>query len=85
MPGFDLRGCPPPGESSGDSTVAAARDPNAKHVDGEIASPGDALNFTIEFENEGEGIAFGVYVTDRLDADLDESTLMLPPGSRLAS
>jgi hypothetical protein len=37
------------------------------------------LNYTIEYENEGEGIAFGVYVTDILDVDLDDSILEIGP------
>ncbi|PKP54460.1 MAG: hypothetical protein CVT90_01165, partial [Candidatus Altiarchaeales archaeon HGW-Altiarchaeales-3] len=32
---------------------------------------------TVEFENEGEGIAFGVYFTDTLDEDLNDSTLQI--------
>ena len=60
------------------SVVATARDPNAKSVTPEFAQPGDTLNFTVEFENEGEGTAYGVYVIDTLDPDLDDSTLTFP-------
>ncbi|MBK8027555.1 MAG: DUF11 domain-containing protein [Chloroflexi bacterium] len=62
------------------TVITVARDPNAKHADRETASPGEIINFTIEFENEGEGIAYGVYVTDTLEEDIDASTLVLPPG-----
>ncbi|MEX1254220.1 MAG: flexitail domain-containing putative surface protein [Dehalococcoidia bacterium] len=60
--------------------IVVASDPNAKHADREFAEHGDTVNFTIEFENEGEGIAFGVNVVDTLDQDLDVSTLLLPEG-----
>lgn len=33
------------------------------------------MNYKIEYANEGEGIAFGVYFTDTLDENLDDSTL----------
>ncbi len=38
-------------------------------------SAGETLKYTIEFENEGQGKAFGVYITDVLDEDLDDSSL----------
>ncbi|UCH90082.1 MAG: PKD domain-containing protein [Thermoplasmata archaeon] len=61
------------------SIVRVARDPNAKYgYEGNIP-PGEKLNYTIEYENEGKGIAFGVYVTDTLDEDLDDSTLKIGP------
>ncbi|MGB9597542.1 MAG: DUF7619 domain-containing protein, partial [Candidatus Poribacteria bacterium] len=42
-------------------------------------SQGQVLNYSIEYENEGEGIAFGVYFTDTLDMGLDDSTLEIGP------
>jgi uncharacterized repeat protein (TIGR01451 family) len=42
--------------------------------------PDDILQYTIEFENEGDGIAFGVFVEDILDPSLDDSTLILSDG-----
>lgn len=41
--------------------------------------PAPSLTYTVEFENEGEGIAFGVYFVDTLDKDLDISTLEIGP------
>jgi hypothetical protein len=38
------------------------------------------VNFTIEFENEGAGSAFGVFVDDNLDLNLEATALVLPPG-----
>ncbi|MCH7810305.1 MAG: hypothetical protein IH863_06975, partial [Chloroflexi bacterium] len=38
---------------------------------------GQAIRYTVEFENEGEGIAFGVFVTDILPPEVDDSTLVL--------
>jgi hypothetical protein len=68
------------GTSTQQTNIAVARDPNAKSVSPSgFTAPGGALNFTVDFENEGEGIAFGVYITDTLDPDIDASTLVLPP------
>ena len=55
------------------------KDPNIKYGPGKNVSPGQRLEYKIEFENEGEGIAFGVYFTDTLDEDLNESTLEIGP------
>jgi uncharacterized repeat protein (TIGR01451 family) len=70
--------------------ITPARDPNMKHgPEGEVAS-GQELNYRIEFENEGEGIAYGVYFTDELSRFLDDSTLKIGPvistisGSKIA-
>jgi len=79
--GFE--GCVPknevPNTGSHTQTVALARDPNRKlGPDGRVL-PGQTLNYMVEYENEGEGIAFGVYFTDTLDQDLDDSTLQIGP------
>lgn len=72
-------------------TITVARDPNVKCGSEGYISQGQTLNYTIEYENEGEGIAFGVYFTDTLDEDLNESTLQIGPvisaenGSLIAS
>jgi uncharacterized repeat protein (TIGR01451 family) len=72
---------PVPSGDSGRSRVVVARDPNAKHVIPQrYALPGQALEFMVEYENEGEGTAYGVYVTDTLDERLDDSTLELVDG-----
>lgn len=55
--------------------VTTAKDPNLKYgPDGDVIL-GQKLNYKIEFENEGSGIAFGVYFTDELSEYLDDSTL----------
>ncbi len=61
------------------SRTTVAHDPNIKYGPSENISPGQRLEYKIEFENEGEGIAFGVYFTDTLDEDLNESTLEIGP------
>jgi uncharacterized repeat protein (TIGR01451 family) len=57
--------------------IAVARDPNAKLVAAGDVIPGQPLEYTVTYENEGEGRAYGVYITDVLSPDLDESTLDL--------
>ena len=60
-------------------TPCFAHDPNEK-TGPEGHYPSDQpLNYTIEYENEGDGSAFGVYVTDILDPGLDESTIEISP------
>lgn len=56
--------------------IRIAKDPNEKLVspEGEVA-PGDRLEYTIKYENEGAGIAYGVYITDTLEEDLNDVTL----------
>jgi len=61
------------------NTIAAACDPNMKYGPEGNVLPGQKLDYRVEFENEGEGIAFGVYFTDTLDSDLDDSTLIIGP------
>ncbi|MDD5772597.1 MAG: PKD domain-containing protein [bacterium] len=56
-----------------------ARDPNIKYGPEGNVSAGQTLNYKVQFENVGEGIAFGVYFTDVLDEDLDDSTLEIGP------
>ncbi len=65
--------------SSTESQIAVARDPNVKYGPEGYVSPGETLTYNVECENEGEGIAFGVYFTDTLDEDLDDSTLEIGP------
>jgi uncharacterized repeat protein (TIGR01451 family) len=61
------------------SEIRVARDPNIKYGPEENVLPGQKLDYKVEYENEGEGIAFGVYFTDTLDEDLDDSTLEIGP------
>jgi hypothetical protein len=37
------------------------------------------LEYRVEFENEGEGDAYGVYFTDILDEDLNDASLIISP------
>jgi len=58
----------------------AAKDPNAKYgAEGDVF-PGQPMTYTITFENEGAGDAFGVFVVDKLGEHLDTSTLTIYGG-----
>lgn len=60
------------------SIAFVARDPNAKvSLPSRYAEPGANMKYSVEYENEGDGTAYGVYVTDVLDDRLDDSTLDL--------
>jgi uncharacterized repeat protein (TIGR01451 family) len=56
-----------------------AHDTNEKTGPVDRVTAGQHLDYRIEFENEGEGIAYGVYFIDILDNDLDSSTLSIGP------
>ena len=64
-----------------------AHDPNAFYGP-ETAAPGQTIEYTVEWENKGQGIAYGVYVESYLPPELDDSTLHIGgdgvyfPGSR---
>jgi uncharacterized repeat protein (TIGR01451 family) len=72
-------GISPVDKSEGVIILTTARDPNIKYGPEGNVLPGQKLTYRIEYENEGEGIAFGVYFTDTLDVDLDASTLEIGP------
>ncbi|WP_010248686.1 S-layer homology domain-containing protein [Acetivibrio cellulolyticus] len=61
------------------SQVLYPHDPNAKYGPSGPYTPGEKLNYKVEFENEGQGEAFGVFFTDTLDKDLDDTTLVIGP------
>ena len=61
------------------SQVVGAQDPNVKYGPDGNVMPGQKLNYKIEYSNKGEGIAYGVYFTDTLDKNLDDSTLEIGP------
>jgi uncharacterized repeat protein (TIGR01451 family) len=75
-----------PGEVVGCSvspiTIRAAHDPNEKYGPAGYVLPGQVLTYTVAFENEGDGTAYGVYITDWLDDQLDASTLTVHGGGR---
>jgi len=60
-----------------ESISIQAHDPNIKYGPEGNVIPGQKLEYRVEYENEGEGIAYGVYFTDSLDEDLDDSTLVV--------
>lgn len=61
------------------SSILSAKDPNMKYGPEGYVIPGLRLNYTIEFENVGQGIAYGVYFQDTLSEYLDDSSLKIGP------
>jgi hypothetical protein len=59
------------------TAVRTARDPNAKHGAAGDVRPGQRLDYRVEFENEGAGTAYGVYIVDRLSDHLDDTTVAI--------
>jgi hypothetical protein len=59
------------------STVRVARDPNQKVASQAAILAGEEIEYRIDYENEGGGTAYDVFVVDELDPALDESTLDL--------
>jgi len=57
--------------------VLIAVDPNQKYGPQGDLLPGQRVQYRIEFENEGQGIAFGVYFTDVLNTAFDDNTLQI--------
>ena len=65
--------------------ILIPRDPNALYGPEGDLTPGQWVTYTITFENEGAGRAYGVYILDELSEYFDESTLVLNnPGTYLA-
>ncbi len=64
-----------------DLRVFRAKDPN--DITGPTGDllPGQVVTYTIRYENEGEGRAYGVYVVNRLPDVFDESTLTFVHGT----
>jgi uncharacterized repeat protein (TIGR01451 family) len=66
--------------------VTTAHDPNAKAVKPRSdVVPGERITYTLEYENVGEGTAYGVFLLDRLDENLNEYTLSIADGGTYAA
>ncbi|MHB2027042.1 MAG: OmpL47-type beta-barrel domain-containing protein [Elusimicrobiota bacterium] len=52
-------------------------DPNEMFGPQRQVEPDQTLSYTVQFENEGDGTAYGVYATDVLDPSLDPTTLFV--------
>ena len=57
--------------------MQVARDPNEKFGPVGDVVPGQVMSYTITYENEGQGTAFGVYIEDRLGENFDDSTIQV--------
>lgn len=51
------------------------KDPNAMYGPNGQVSPGQTMSYTVEFENIGDGTAYGVYITDIFGQYLDAANL----------
>ena len=70
-------------ESGGSCTetgLVLAKDPNAIYGPAGDVLPGQALTYTITYENEGEGRAYGVYVVNALLEVFDARTISFTHG-----
>jgi hypothetical protein len=56
-------------------SINLPKDPNAKYGPEGDLLPGERVTYTVTYENVGQGQAYGVYVTDRLDDVYDTDTL----------
>jgi uncharacterized repeat protein (TIGR01451 family) len=74
------RGCVHESEAPRDISlleIVAGHDPNAKYgPEGDLV-PGQLVTYTITYENEGAGEAYGVFVVDELSEGFDLATLTL--------
>ena len=67
--------------SSCSTTVRAAHDPNDKRALPEArVAPGAAIDYTIRYENVGDGTAFSVFVVDSLPLGIVDSSLQIENG-----
>ncbi len=73
------------GATCGFSIVRRARDPNEKFGPVGDLLPGQLVTYTITYENEGAGTAYGVYVVDELSEVFDASSLTIQNGGRYIS
>ncbi|MEZ4637435.1 MAG: isopeptide-forming domain-containing fimbrial protein [Caldilineaceae bacterium] len=83
--------CNASGADCNRTSVRIARDPNAKYGPVGELLPGQTVTYTVTYENEGGGTAFGVFVADELSEHFDPASVVLTgdgtfyPESRLIS
>jgi len=70
---------PPPAPISKQVEIRTAHDPNALYGPNR-AAPGEWITYTLEYENLGDGTAYGVYVVDQLPAQLDPLSFQINDG-----
>jgi fimbrial isopeptide formation D2 family protein len=69
--------------SGSNTTISIPHDPNAKYGPEGDLLPGQAITYTVTYENEGAGQAYGVFVLDQLDEDLDLGSVSVQGGGQL--
>ncbi len=70
------------GQEGKKTCLVPARDPNALYGPEGNLLPGQRVTYTITYENEGAGRAYGVYITDQLGDPFDASTLTVYGGGQ---
>ncbi len=75
-PGSTVSSC-----ASKETEIRTSHDPNIKQADvkGDVLS-GQRITYTVECQNLGAGTAYGVFILDELDPNLNEATLNINNG-----
>lgn len=60
-----------------DHHILTSQDPNSMQGPAGSITAGQQLTYTVSFENVGTGIAYGVYITDKFDSNIDDTMVQV--------